>query len=217
MATGFVQRFKGRIKAASLFSDFGSSTKGLFDNSGARLSGVWNNAGAPTGGAGGTLAGIALPGDLLQDTTGLALYQNTGTQAAPIWTAVSAETSAQTTAAYNTNAATAAVTLSAANITGADAEVVLALTGALAAGAAATLPTVAALAAALHAPQAGLSYKLRIINESSGAFAWTVTTNTGWTLNGTMTIAQNTWRDFIVMFTSATTATLQSVGTGANS
>ena len=120
--------------------------------------------------------------------------------------------------AYNTNAATTSATLTAANISGGYAEVDLALTGTLGAGANATLPTVAALVAQLVNVVPGQTYKLRIVNGSSANFAWTVVTNTGWgTLNGTMTIAQNTWRDFIVKFTSLTAATLQSVGTGSNS
>ena len=47
---------------------------------------------------------------------------------------------------------------------------------------------------------------------SSGVF--TLTTNTGWTLNGTMTIAVGAWREFIVKLTSLTAATLQNVGGG---
>lgn len=120
-------------------------------------------------------------------------------------------------AAFNTNAATSGATLTAANITGGAATVDLALTGALGAGANAQLPTVASMVAAMHNPATGASFRLRIINQSSGAFAWTVTTNTGWTLAGTMTIAQNTWREFVVTLTSATAATLQSVATGTYS
>jgi hypothetical protein len=118
---------------------------------------------------------------------------------------------------YNTNTATASTTLTAANLAGATVEVDLGLTGTLAGAANATLPTVAALVAAVPNAIAGQTYKLRIINASSGAFTWTVLTNTGWTLTGTMTIAQNTWRDFIVTFTSLSAATLQSVGTGTYS
>ncbi|WP_158683428.1 hypothetical protein [Burkholderia sp. BE12] len=121
---------------------------------------------------------------------------------------------------YNVAANTSGFTLGAAQIAGA-AQNFLNLTGTLGAGANAQLPTVAALLAQLptvvqNAP-VGLSFQLRVINSSSGAFAWTVTTNTGWTLGGTMSIAQNTWRDFIVTITSATTATLQAVGTGTQS
>ena len=121
--------------------------------------------------------------------------------------------------AYVANAATSSTTLTAANIAGgansnSPVEVDLNLTGALAAGATATLPTVAALVAAIPNAIAGQTYKLRVINSSTGAFAWTLSTAAGWTLNGTMSVAQNTWRDFVVTLTSLSAATLQSVGTG---
>ena len=106
----------------------------------------------------------------------------------------------------------AAHTLAAASVVGGSVEVDLNMTGSLAAGANLQLPTVAAVVAALANFQPGVAYRLRILNSSAGAFAWTITTNTGWTLNGTMTIAQNTYRDFILTFTNATTAVLQSTG-----
>ena len=37
---------------------------------------------------------------------------------------------------------------------------------------------------------------------------------TGWTLTGTMTIANNTWREFVVTLNTLTTATLQNVAVG---
>lgn len=119
--------------------------------------------------------------------------------------------------ALNTNAGTSSLTLTAANITGGLDSVFLQLTGTLAGAANAQLPTVASLVAALPGIQTGDTYYLTILNLSSGAFAWTVTTNTGWTLNGTMTIAQNFNREFIVTITNAATptATLQSLGTFA--
>lgn len=122
-----------------------------------------------------------------------------------------------TLVSYTTNTATASTTLTAANIdAGGVAETSLGLTGTLAGAANAQLPTVASLVAIQPAFGAGASFKLRIINTSSGAFTWTVTTNTGWTLNGAMTIPQNTWRDFYITFTSATAAVLQTVGTGTS-
>lgn len=107
--------------------------------------------------------------------------------------------------------------LTGANITGGSTIVALNLTAALAAGATATLPTVAALVTAMQAaglnPVAGASYELDIYNTSSGNFAWTTTTNTGWTLSGTaQTIAQNTFRRYALTLTSLTAATLQSMG-----
>jgi hypothetical protein len=117
-------------------------------------------------------------------------------------------------AAFNTNTATSGATLTAANVTGGEASVDLALTGTLGGAANAQLPTVANLLQSMYGPAVGSTYRLRIINESSGAFAWTVTTNTGWTLTGTMSVAQNTWREFIVTITGLTTATLQNVAAG---
>lgn len=123
--------------------------------------------------------------------------------------------------AYNAVSNTTAFTASAAQVMAAQ-DTVLNLTGTLAAGQALTLPTVANLLAALTPAQAvvGSSVLLRVINSSGGAFAWTVTTNTGWTLGGTMTVAQNTWRDFIVTITGVganAAATLQAIGTGTQS
>lgn len=120
-------------------------------------------------------------------------------------------------AGYNINAATASALLTAADISGGTANVVLAMTGTLTGPANAQLPLVADLVAALSSPAVGTSYTLRVINESSANDAWTITTDTGWTLTGTMTIAQNTWREFIIQLTSLTTATLQSIGTGTYS
>ncbi len=118
---------------------------------------------------------------------------------------------------YNTNSSTSGTTLTAANISGARDEVTLNMTGALGGAANAQLPLVSDLVAAIPDPVAGQSYRLRIINSSSGAFAWTVTTNSGWTLTGTMTIAKDTFRDFYITLTSLAAAVLQQRGTGTNS
>jgi hypothetical protein len=115
---------------------------------------------------------------------------------------------------YNTNSATSGTTLTGANLTGAINEVTLGLTGTLGGDANAQLPTVANLVAAIPNAVAGQSYKVRVINASSANHVWTITTNTGWTLNGTMTIAQNTWRDFFLTLTTTSAAVLQSIGTG---
>lgn len=59
----------------------------------------------------------------------------------------------------------------------------------------------------------GQTYMLRIIN-GQGTGILTVTAGSNVTLTGTATIAINTWRDFVVTFNSATTATIQNAGTG---
>lgn len=119
---------------------------------------------------------------------------------------------------YNSAANTTGFTATQAQIMGAE-FTVLNLSGTLGAGAALTLPTVATLISTLTPQQAvvGSSIALRIVVSQSAAFAWTVTTNTGWTLSGTMTMAANTFRDFLVTLTNVgatPTATIQSIGTG---
>ena len=121
-----------------------------------------------------------------------------------------------TNEAYNTNTATSGTTLTGANISGGIIEVTLAMTGTMSGDANAQLPTVANLVAAIPNAIAGMVYKLHILNESSANHTWTITTNTGWTLTGTLfTIAQNTSRDFYVTLTTLSAATLQSIGTGS--
>lgn len=121
-------------------------------------------------------------------------------------------------AIFNTASNTTGFTATQSQIMGAELTV-LNLSGTLGAGAALTLPTVATLLATLTPQQAvvGSTVQLRIVVSQSAAFSWTVTTNTGWTLNGTMTLAANTFRDFIVTITAvgaSPAATLQAIGSG---
>lgn len=121
---------------------------------------------------------------------------------------------------YHADSSAAAHVLTAANLTGSSTDVVLALTGALAAGETATTDTAANIVAAMASAAVGASYKLRIINESTGAFSWTIAGGTGVTVAGTATIAQNTWREFMVSVTAvgaSPAVTLQNVGTGTYS
>lgn len=114
---------------------------------------------------------------------------------------------------YNVAANTASFTASAAQIMGAE-QTVLACTGAAGAGVALTLPTATVLQATLTPQQAvvGSTTLLRILNTTTQTI--TVTTATGWTLGGTMTIATGTARDFIVTITGIATPamTLQNIG-----
>lgn len=77
------------------------------------------------------------------------------------------------------------------------------------------MPTAANLVAAIPNAAIGLSYILEIRNGSGAANTATITTNTGITLTGTMTIAQNVTRRFIVTLTSLTAVTVQSMGISA--
>jgi hypothetical protein len=119
---------------------------------------------------------------------------------------------------YNAAANTTGFTATQSQIMAAE-ETVLELTGTIGSGQALTLPTVATLLATLTPQQAvvGSTVTLRIGRGNNGAFNWTVTTNTGWTLNGTQTIAASTFRDFLVQITAVgatPTATLTQIGTG---
>ncbi len=125
----------------------------------------------------------------------------------------------QPNCAYHADSSTTSHVLTAANLTGGFFSVNLAMTGALTAAETGTTDTAANIIAAIPVEQryVGFNYKLRVINESSGAFAWTVAGGTGVTVTGTATVAENTWREFVVTIATATTVTLQNVGTGTYS
>lgn len=74
------------------------------------------------------------------------------------------------------------------------------------------MPTASNLVAAIPNAQIGMTYILKIRNSSGSANTATITTNTGITLTGTMTIAQFVQREFVVTLTALTTVTVQSVG-----
>jgi hypothetical protein len=119
-------------------------------------------------------------------------------------------------ALYNDMTNTTAATIAAAALVAKDCTIDM--NGTLGAGAALTLPTVAQLVALIPGWNVNMVIKLRVMNSGAGAFAWTLTTATGWgTLLGTATVAQNTWRDFLITFQSATAATFNARGTGTNS
>jgi ABC-type uncharacterized transport system ATPase component len=114
---------------------------------------------------------------------------------------------------YTENSATSAATASAASLNGAS-NCTLNMTGTLGAGAALTLPTVSAYLAVATGMIVGETRRIRIMNTSSANYAWTVTTASGWTLVGTMTVAQNAWRDFDMYYSAAGAMTLTNVGGG---
>lgn len=69
------------------------------------------------------------------------------------------------------------------------------------------LPTAAALVAAIEGIQIGTAFYFDIRNTADAAETITITTNTGLTLSGTMTIAQNNSKRFCVVFTNITSGT----------
>lgn len=60
----------------------------------------------------------------------------------------------------------------------------------------------------------GMTWNFRILNTGAGTLTLTADGGATVTLSGTMTVAQNTWRDFSAVFNTATTATITSVGAG---
>ena len=124
--------------------------------------------------------------------------------------------------AYQTNTATTNATLTTANVmggVGGSDYIFLLMSGTLGSGQTITTPTAAALIAAFNVPQVNQTWVLRVINASGGNFSWTLAGGTGVTPAGTLTIAQNTWRDFLFVITAMATPTItvQAVGTGTNS
>jgi len=75
-------------------------------------------------------------------------------------------------------------------------------------------PTAASLLTAVPSAVAGTSFIVTIRNTADASETITMTTNTGLTLSGTMTIAQNAQKDFLVTFTDVGTAavTIYSMG-----
>lgn len=79
------------------------------------------------------------------------------------------------------------------------------------------LPTAANIIAAMKDQSAdvpvGQSFEFTIRNTADAAETITVTTNTGLTLSGTMTIAQNNSKRFLAVVTGAAAVTVYSLGT----
>lgn len=74
-------------------------------------------------------------------------------------------------------------------------------------------PLAADLIAALKNSQRGSNFRVIIRNTADAAETITMTTNTGLSLSGTMTIAQSNQKEFLVVVTSSTTCSIYSLGT----
>lgn len=118
----------------------------------------------------------------------------------------SATASFQTVTLTNTTGFTAtAAQISPTNCQG---EKILLLTGTLGAGAAITMPSLANIQAACPA---GTTWLMRVVNQSSGAFAWTVTGVTSVTVSGTAVVAQSTSQVYLVTV-GASAVTIANIG-----
>lgn len=76
-----------------------------------------------------------------------------------------------------------------------------------------TLPTGTLMAAALNQAGIGNAFEFTIKNSSAGAFAITVAGGVGGTGKGTLTIAQNNSKRFLLIMTAAATYDVYSLGT----
>lgn len=81
------------------------------------------------------------------------------------------------------------------------------------AGRADLFPTAANIIAGLPDAQVGDSFEFLIRNDADAAETITMTTNTGLTLSGTMTIAQNNAKRFLAVITSSSAVSIYSLGT----
>lgn len=110
---------------------------------------------------------------------------------------------------YTTAAPTASGTFAAGQLTGADITVFTSTTstpGTL------TSRTAAQMYADTPSAFPNQKYLLRVFHTGSGTL--TVGAGSNVTITGTATISTATWRDFMVTFNTASTATLQNIGSG---
>lgn len=161
------------------------------------------------GGSGVTLTGnIVIPAG----STGLFLVKITSaTAVSMIGVGVSANTSLPD--AKFTTAALTAGTIPAASIVGAN---ICYWQNTGTTPGAQTFPTAAVLFAAIPNAYVGMSTIFRVINTGSGTLTLTADAGPTITITGTATIAQNITRDYVITFTSAIAATVQSVGSGVS-
>lgn len=77
--------------------------------------------------------------------------------------------------------------------------------------------TAAQMLADVPGGQVGMTWNLRITNTGAGTLTLTADGGATVTLVGTMTVPQNTTRDFVCTINTATTATIEAVGVGTYS
>lgn len=159
-------------------------------------------------------AGVTLPPTIVIPANSAGTYLVTLTSLTAVTlTHIETELVDGITPAQFTTAALAAGTLAAGAITGA-AFVVLQNTGAI--PGAQTVRTAAQMLADFNQARVGMSYMLRIVNTGAGTLTLTADGGATVTITGTATVATNTFRDYLVTFNTATTATIQSVGSGVS-
>jgi len=125
-------------------------------------------------------------------------------------------------ATVTTNTSTSAATATAAQMAPTaygQQSISLLLTGTLSGAANLTTPTAALIVAAVPLPVGGAtgsnigsSWVIRISNESSGAYAWTLVAGTGITLPASVNIPQYGAKSYLVTIVSATSVTFADLG-----
>jgi hypothetical protein len=156
--------------------------------------------------------GVTITNGQVIPAGGWARYLVTYSSAANITMALIADDADPPSAQFQT-ASLSAGTLAAGAITGA-AFVVYRNTGATPGNQ--TVRTAAQMLADFPGAYVGYSYMLRIINTGAGTLTLVADAGPTVTINGTATVAQNVFRDYVVTFNTATTATIQSVGSGVS-
>lgn len=162
--------------------------------------------------AGGT--GVTVTGNIVipANSTGEVVVKITSATAVSVYmTGASANTALPAT--KFTTAALTAGTIPAASITGA---AMCYWTNTGATPGAQTFPTAATLFANIPNAYVGMSTAFRVINTGAGTLTLTADAGPTITITGTATVAQNVTRDYVLTFTSATAATVQSVGSGVS-
>jgi hypothetical protein len=158
--------------------------------------------------------GVTLPSAVVIGANSTATYLVTLTSLTAItFTHIATELVQAPPVAQFSTAALAAGTLAAGAITGA-AFTVLQNTGAT--PGAQTVRTAAQMLADFPAARVGFSYILRIVNTGAGTLTLTADGGATVTITGTATVATNVFRDYLVTFNTATTATIQSIGSGVS-
>lgn len=159
-----------------------------------------------------TAAGLTLTGSTVIQANSAAsfLMQWTGAGTITI-TRISSATQNIPNAQYSTPLNATTGSLPAGAITGAKSVVLLSSN---AVPGAQLVRTAAQMLTDIPGAAAGLTWMLRIINTGAGVFTLTADGGATVTLAGTMTVAQNTFRDFVCVLNTATTATITDAGKG---
>ena len=213
IAGGYIQRGGAQIAAFTDTTD--TATAILAAQPNAHIGQTWsityaNNTGFPATIAAGT--GVTLTGNTVVTPNGFVEFLASYTAAGAVSLHQVSASNAIPPAQFTT-AALSVGTLAAGQITGAG-MTVLQNTGAT--PGAQTVRTAAQMLADFPGAYVGMSYMLRIVNTGAGTLTLTADGGATVTISGTATIATNTFRDYVVAFTGAATATITSVGSGTS-